>query len=201
MVEPHVLQAKASAMCSAAALVDSRMPIAEAANLSLDDFDVKMPHGVTVAKRRKARGDAHGGIARRGRVARGGGGERGWRARFPLHRSGQESAHCEHRGGWEEVPRRVVDPASGHFVAPLAKGGRRNRVSVGCADHHGIKHEHPLGVQLEGVDGPAIAARQVAGCLGHGCGDGERPLELLVQGARSQRSVRASVGGRGMHAP
>lgn len=50
-VEPHILQANASAMFCATALVDSLTPIAEAANLSLDDIDVKMPHRVTVAKR------------------------------------------------------------------------------------------------------------------------------------------------------
>lgn len=51
LVEPHVLQAKASSMFGAAALVAPITPLVEAANISLDDVEVRMPPGVAVAKR------------------------------------------------------------------------------------------------------------------------------------------------------
>lgn len=50
-VEPHVLQANASAMFSSAALVEHLTPLVEAANLTLDDVGITVPSGTTVAAR------------------------------------------------------------------------------------------------------------------------------------------------------
>lgn len=51
IVEPHVLQADASAMFNVATLVESLGLWAEAANLTPDDIDTQVPTGTPVSKR------------------------------------------------------------------------------------------------------------------------------------------------------
>lgn len=106
MVEPNVLQANASAVLSVEALVASLIPLAEVANRSLEDIDLKIPRGVALAKiwTLVAKGWDARIVARRAAMLmealRGGS---GWRkvdvesaaggAGAALHCAGQEPAH------------------------------------------------------------------------------------------------------------